>query len=451
MIHRVWRKVISANDSRKELPIYPLFYLLLTAGFVLSASRASRLAQAQQEAMDLVTRVRQLVVDLDHRQLERREAAEEQLLALGPSVLPLLPPPDRRMPAEMRQRLLRIRQVLQVQTAAQSVQASLVNFEGRSTLAQLFQTISEQTGNAIADIPPAVADELCEVSWKNVEFWRAVDDLLDRGRLDIDHQSGRPHVLVLRNLPDDWNSLVSRTVYLGPFRIQPVRIVANRDLRTSRLNSLRVMATIVWEPRLSPLAISYPREQLEAIDDQGESLVEPEQQGQPEIPIHLGMTGVEIEIPLRLPESNRRFIKKLTGKFHVLLPSQRDKFVFDGNWYRSRNLSERKAAVSVILDEVRRSGDLYQVRLRVRFDDAAGALESHRGWIFQNEAYLLDAQSQRVNHIGMETMRQAQDEVGVAYLFDRPEGLEGCKFVYETPVLLMQHEVKFELSELPLP
>ncbi|GIW94400.1 MAG: hypothetical protein KatS3mg110_2441 [Pirellulaceae bacterium] len=407
-------------------------------------------SMAQQEEGDFLTRVRQLVLDLDHPELARREEAEQQLLELGPRVLSLLPSPDRRMPAEMRQRLLRIRQVLQVQTARQSLQASTVSYEGQATLQELFQTISEQTGNAISDVPSPAASQRCDVSWKDVEFWKAVDHLLEVGRLQIDHLSGRPHILVLQGSPPNWTSSPSYTDYQGPFRIRAVRIVGVRDLR-SNLNNLRVQISFAWEPRLTPLAVSYLLDQLEATDEMGESLVDPETRGAPEIPVQSGMTGVEFELPLRLPENDRRRIQRLAGAVNVLLPSQRDSFVFEGDWFRSRNVVQRKATVVVVLDEVRRSGDLYQVRLRLRFDDAAGALESHRGWVFQNQAYLIDKQSKRVDHIGMETTRQAENEVGVAYLFDRPEGLDGCKFVYETPVLLVKHPVTFEIKDLPLP
>ena len=46
---------------------------------------------------------------------------------------------------------------------------------------------------------------------------------------------------------------------------------------------------------------------------------------------------------------------------------------------------------------------------------------------------------------------QRQDEVGVAFLFDRPEGLEGCRFVYRSPVVIVALPVEYQLTEIPLP
>jgi hypothetical protein len=39
----------------------------------------------------------------------------------------------------------------------------------------------------------------------------------------------------------------------------------------------------------------------------------------------------------------------------------------------------------------------------------------------------------------------------MAYLFELPGGPEGCKFVYETPVLILQVPVEYELADIPLP
>ena len=47
------------------------------------------------------------------------------------------------------------------------------------------------------------------------------------------------------------------------------------------------------------------------------------------------------------------------------------------------------------VESCRKNGDIYDVSMRVRFDKAANALESHRGWIYNNECYLLDPKGQR--------------------------------------------------------
>ena len=105
----------------------------------------------------------------------------------------------------------------------------------------------------------------------------------------------------------------------------------------------------------------------------------------------------------------------------------------------------------VTFERLRKNVDLYEVRVSLRFEDASNALESHRGWVFQNEAYLIDADGQKLDNVGQQTTRQTRNEVGVAYLFDLPEGPGGCKFVYKTPALVLQLPVEYELKDIELP
>ena len=86
-----------------------------------------------------------------------------------------------------------------------------------------------------------------------------------------------------------------------------------------------------------------------------------------------------------------------------------------------------------------------------RFGNAANALESFRSWIFNNEAYLVGPDNQRIARTGFETTRQTKDEVGIAYKFDLPNGPAGLTFVYKTPALLTLVPLEYEFKNLPLP
>ena len=50
----------------------------------------------------------------------------------------------------------------------------------------------------------------------------------------------------------------------------------------------------------------------------------------------------------------------------------------------------------MIVENCRKNGDIYDVSMRVRFDRAANALESHRGWIYDNECYMVDGKGRRI-------------------------------------------------------
>jgi hypothetical protein len=108
--------------------------------------------------------------------------------------------------------------------------------------------------------------------------------------------------------------------------------------------------------------------------------------------------------------------------------------------------------VTVIVENCRKNGDVYDVSMRVRFDRAANALESHRGWIYDNESYLLDAKGNRIDSAGLEATLLDVNAVGLSYKFDLDNASPaGCKFVYKTPAAIIRIPVAFELKGIALP
>ena len=93
----------------------------------------------------------------------------------------------------------------------------------------------------------------------------------------------------------------------------------------------------------------------------------------------------------------------------------------------------------------------WEIRVRVYYDETSGALESHRGWIFDNPAYLVSPAGEQLVHDGFETTLQNENEMGMAYLFDLENAPEGWTFVYETPATLLNIPVEYELRDIPLP
>src|SRR5262245_23670914 len=85
-------------------------------------------AAAPAADAELAKKVTALVKQLDSNQQAQREAAEKELVALGPDVLPLLPALTPRTPAEVRNRLTRVRNALvkaEVEAATKPATVSL--------------------------------------------------------------------------------------------------------------------------------------------------------------------------------------------------------------------------------------------------------------------------------------------------------------------------------------
>jgi len=107
--------------------------------------------------------------------------------------------------------------------------------------------------------------------------------------------------------------------------------------------------------------------------------------------------------------------------------------------------------VTVTVDRLRKNEEIWELHMRVHFDEPSRALESHRTWILDNEAYFLDADQQKIAHGGYEQTRQTENEVGITYLFDLEQGPDKLSFVYETPLSILPLPVDYEFRNLEIP
>ena len=77
--------------------------------------------------------------------------------------------------------------------------------------------------------------------------------------------------------------------------------------------------------------------------------------------------------------------------------------------------------------------------------------EAFRGWTNTHEAFLMDPQNKRIEHVGWSTTRMNDNEIGLSYLFDIEKGLEGCKLMVRAPGTVVEQTVEFALEDVPLP
>jgi hypothetical protein len=132
------------------------------------------------------------------------------------------------------------------------------------------------------------------------------------------------------------------------------------------------------------------------------------------------------------------------------VPGRQVKFQF-GDLEHAAGKSQRTGGVQVTIDAVRKNREIWEVHMRLRLDEDNHALESHRGWAFQNLSYLVDKDGKRIENAGLETTLQSKNEVGLAYFFDEPKGLEGLTWVYETPAAIVELPVEYDFKDIRLP
>lgn len=416
--------------------------LILAGGMIFGQAAA-------EPNTELAGRVERLVDQLDASNLTQREAAEQALVELGPEALDLLPGPDDRVPAETKIRLGRIRQKLQQKLAEQTIQPSVVTLEGSMTFSEALAAIEEQSGNKIAAPGFGGPQAPLTVDFQKTPFWQALDTLLDRANLDV-YPYGAQEGLPLQPRSPGRRPRSEAAACAGPFRIEPVAVEARRDLRNPSVRSLRLNLEVTWEPRLKPVSLGHALADVKAVDAEGNPLPLADIEADPTVPVSTGQMAAEISVPFAPPPRSLDKIAKLSGKLAATVPGRIAKFRFK-DLAEARNVEKRVAAAKVVLVGTRKNRDVWEVVIGVRFDQAAGSLDSYYNWVYDNPAYLEDPDGKQVEYAAIQGTRRREDEVGMAYLFSIDRPLDEYTFVYETPAMILSNEFEYELEDIPLP
>ena len=404
---------------------------------------------------DLAARVERLVRQLDAPQLAQRNAAEQELIKLGPDILRLLPQTGKASPPEAELRLTRIRLKLQQAKAEASLRPSRVTLRGEAMpLSKILAAIQEQTGNKIVDARPRVTrqvpDPKLKVDFDKVPFWLALDQILDQAGLTV-YPFGDEHAARIVPASAGEASRSGRASCAGPFRFEVTSVLAQRDLRHAANRVLRLELEVAWEPRLRPIAFQQRLADVKAIDDRGQPLEVRSAQADLEVPVEPGPIAKVLGIPLALPPREVRKIARLQGTLDALVPGSPESFRFQ-DLAKAKNVEKRIGGATVLLEQVRKAGKGWEVQILVRFDRTQGALQSHRNWVLRNPAFLEGRDGKRIAPGPYpETTRRDASEVGIRCVFAVEGPLEDFAFVYETPTAIFALPVRYEIKEIPLP
>ena len=399
-----------------------------------------------QENDSLRTVVAQALEDLGADSLAVREGAERRLLELGPEALAFLGRPTEDTAPERRERWERVRQQLEAAAAVEAVAPSRVSLAGNLGPDEALAVIAAATGNPFE---PTQSDRAAVTfDLQRATYWEAIDAWLrafpDR-RLSVPRGSDAR----LRTTAAVSGELLPPSVVAGAFRIEIVRVETLKDFGNPDLDGTVVTARVRWEPRLRPVTITHDLERLEA--QAGESRLKSRMGiASYESSVVPGRGGVDVRWVLDPAARDKTQIDKLAGVMKVRLPTRPTEVTFLLADVTTPQ-SERVGATVVGLQRVDVSEDSVRVAVRIRFDDAQGTLESHRGWIFESPAQLLTAAGATIEPLDFETDRQAADEVGIIYRFPKIDSLEGVRFRTEVPAAVVSTEVPFEIRSIPLP
>lgn len=414
------------------------------------------LAGAEEQAeytRPTAEQIRQHVKDLDHRELARRNAAEAALLSLGPEGLAALPEITPTVTGEVRQRLLRIRDQLQRQGAAQSLEGSRVTLQGNFVLTEALQMIEKETSNRFLDYRPKfgqpITDPNLVADWKQTPFWPAIDELLDQAGLTIYNYAGERHALALVHRPTTERPRRARGTYTGLFRLEPLRVLATRELRDPSQDKYQLDIELLWEPRITPALIRHATQHVQI--EYGDGPAIPINDGTThDIPVQATISGVEVPLLLPPPPPAVKAIKTLRGRMIALVPGPATSFEFQDLTLEQES-SQRHGGMTVTLVPARKNDGFYEFPIRVQLDEETGSFASHLHWITDNQIELIDPQGKVQRDPNFERFLERENELGLVFLFPAAGDLRGYRLIYKTPVALLPVEINYELKDIRLP
>lgn len=449
-----------AMPIRPRLTMALSLFVAIAMGVTIRAADDSSAAKANEE---LGRNIGRLVQQLNANRAAERDAAETKLLELAGTTtatvdnfLALLPADSDQMPLAVRERLSHIRRQLEDRVAKVAVDATTITLSAKEMpLTEVFAAIEKQTGNKIVDSRDQADDEAgtattgITIELKAELFWPAIDQILDQRTLGI-YSYGGENALSIVSRESDERPRYGAGHYAGPFRIEILEIQSQRNLRQPQRQSIKLQLEVAWEPRLRPIVLSQPAGDVTAMTDAGQELQVSQPDAVLDVEVPGGTQAAEIVLPFALPPRDAKRITTLRGKLRALVPGRQVKFRFD-DLANSAGKTDRRGGVQVTLDDVRKNNAIWEVHMRLALDEDSVALKSRSAWALQNLSYLVGKDGKQIDNAGFETTRQTANEVGVAYLFDGPESIDGWSWVYETPAAIVELPVEYEIRDVELP
>ncbi len=406
-----------------------------------------RIPKPKVERDVLEQKVAKLSSDLDSPKQAIRDQSEAELVALGPVVIEFLPPIGADASAEWKMRIDRLRDTLEKLEMQEFTMPSTVTLSGSMTGRQALTKIAEETGNTInlGDSPNLDRDVVTD--FDSTPFWEAFDEVVDQLELTVSGGDGENIQIVPRaaNAP----LRIAAAGYSGVFRMEPLTIQKTYQLQDPAQSTLQIQVLLSWEPRLAPVFVKFPMEAMELICDDGQVLQSKMNADETEF-VPAGGSQLQVALNFVLPERKAKKILRWNGKVFVSIPGKPATLEFD-ELMKEGKKTATVGNLKVVLEKARKNRDIYEVLVGISLNSTEQTAEAFRGWTNTHEAFLMDKDNKRLEHVGWSTTRMNDKEIGLSYLFDVEKGLEGCKFMYRAPGSVVDQTAEFALEDVPLP
>lgn len=395
--------------------------------------------QAAAAAPPGVAEVEGLVRQLGAEARKDRLAAEQRLIDMGPEILDRLPPPDLLDGAGSREAVGRIRQQLELMAARESIRPRLAALRGTRTWEAWAGEIARETGNSLL-VSPADRERLLALDLPALPFW----ETLRRSGWEAAYDPGTNRVSLVTSGRGEPPAADCSGIF---------RVTAEARRRGEQVH----VALELWgEPRIRPLyariadsAVTLERGELRSIPVSADA--------RREIPM-TGRGPVRVTVPLEFPPA--RF-GQLEGTLQVKTAALPVPVEF--NLGEGGPIARRRGGVTVTCRKAEavapaKSGAApaappgVSVRMSIAYDHGGPEFESHRLWLYHNEAWLETRGGDRLGGVPeIAALEEMDGGLALDYFFPGLETpLKELRFVYVVPTLILDVPVSFRIPDLPI-
>lgn len=392
--------------------------------------------------------VKQLVEQL--KDPKKGKAAEDQLVKLGPDILPLLPAPATLTPPQKKS-IAAVRAALNQELVVRDLAPRRATIKGDMPLSMALDSLFKQTDQRLVDRRLAKNDPVVKVDVDKATFWEAADVLakLADGRISLYEPDQQ---LALR--PGPYRELP--TSRQGMFRTQVKEVTTKRDFDTGA-HQCELSLELAWEPRFQPLFMYRPSK-IVVKDDKGAALqVFPLGSGRDQVTSRLAT-----RIPLRLQAPPRGCLKlsEVKGEVALVGPARMLDFVFtdlDKINPKSTAPTDTKDGIRVSLRSLVVEKNRWSVSFELEYPAEGPEFESFESWLVNAQALLQDRAERRFSTEQFEIPDQTGHRALATFHFlNGKNGLNltkpaDFKVILRTPGRIATVPVPFEFKDVELP
>ena len=307
-----------------------------------------------------------------------------------------------------------------------------------ATFTELFNAIEQQTRIKVTS---QVESKPIAATFAATPFWKVLQNIADATGTRIAlHKHGETIELVERGQ----GSTIADSS--GPFRIIVEEIVSKLDVATGK-RSTDIALTIHWEPTFPVFRITTEPTLEDVKLDTGTTLkIEPNR-------TRAATRDYTHSTRITLPGIPRNIekIDTLTGQFRVTAAKKMIPFQFK-TLSTTKESTATDSGVSVRLEPVRQVDGRWEFRLIAEYPEEMPSFESFESWVTKNRFTLTSPTGKPMESADWDIPEQSERVVAI-YRFSATElpTLTGWSATYTTPTPLIEFDVPFTLTAIPLP